>query len=173
MFQVNFGSWLRMRQCQLQCGSRGVFIDRDMKESLSYIEAAVARLSRIIDALLRLSRAGRVEYHPKLVDLNEVVGRVVDALHGTIAERRAEVIVHPLSAAWGDPVALEQIFGNLIGNALNYLKPNEPGRVEIGQDVVDSRPVYFVRDNGLGIPHKYIPQCFSSVSKTAPRDHWR
>ncbi len=143
-------------------------LDGEMKESLSYIEAAVARLSRIIDALLRLSRAGRVEYHPRSVDLNELVGRIVNAAHGTIAERNAEVVVKDLHSAWGDPIALEQVFGNLIGNALNYLRPDEPGRIEVGERQFEDKRVYYVRDNGLGIPEKYLPQLFRAFRRLHP-----
>ena len=146
----------------------GALLDGDVKESLSYIEAAVARLSRIIDALLRLSRAGRVEYRPRLVDLNEVVSRIVDALHGTITQRGAEIVVQQMHPAWGDPVALEQVFGNLIGNALNYLRPNQAGRVEIGEQLLDGRRVYYVKDNGLGIPAKYLPQLFQAFRRLHP-----
>ena len=103
-----------------------------VRESIGFIRAAVGRLGRIIDALLRLSRAGRVEYQPQRLDVKMIAQRVVDALRNTIDERKAEVTVGELPPAWGDPLAVEQVFANLIGNALNYLDPARPGRVEIG-----------------------------------------
>ena len=141
-------------------------IDGGMLESVNFIRAAVTRLSRIIDALLRLSRAGRVEYQPQGVDVAAVVRRVVDALHATVAERKAEVVVGDLPVAWGDPTAVEQVFANLIGNALNYLDPNRPGRVEVGAAAeVDGRRTYFVRDNGLGIPAAHLPKLFQAFQR--------
>lgn len=144
-------------------------IDQDMAESLGYIEAGVARLSKIIDALLRLSRAGRVEYNLARVDLNEVLSRIVNALRATIAEKQAEVVVRELPSAWGDPVAVEQVFANLIGNALNYLSPERRGRVEVGfiGENEDGR-TYFVKDNGLGIPASYLPQLFHAFRRLHP-----
>src|SRR5205807_8317497 len=133
-------------------------------ESVHYIETAVLRLGSIIDALLRLSRAGRVQYQWQAVDLDATAGRVVAALHQTVADRGARVTVQPLPPAWGDPTALEQLFANLIGNALNYLDPARPGAVEVGADANPvtadgppgaAGPVYFVRDNGRGIPAAY------------------
>ena len=50
----------------------------DIEESIRFIQAAVGRLARIIDALLRLSRAGRVEYQWQPVDLSAIVGKIVD-----------------------------------------------------------------------------------------------
>ena len=46
--------------------------------------------------------------------------------------KKAEVVVGQLPPAWGDPTAVEQIFANLIGNAVPYLDPTRPGRVEVG-----------------------------------------
>ena len=53
-------------------------MDRDIEESIRFIQAAVGRLARIIDALLRLSRAGRVEYQWQEVNLAAAVGKIVD-----------------------------------------------------------------------------------------------
>jgi signal transduction histidine kinase len=140
-----------------------------MPESVAFIRAAVTRLSRIIDALLRLSRAGRVEYQPQPVDVAGVVRRVADALHRTAAEKNADVTIGALPAAWGDPTAVEQVFANLVGNALNYLDPGRPGRVEVGATrAADGHPVYFVRDNGLGIPAAHLAKMFQAFQRLHP-----
>ena len=80
-------------------------MDRDIEESIRFIQAAVGRLARIIDALLRLSRAGRVEYQWQAVDLAATVGKIVEALHDTITAKGAQVAVGELPPAWGDPTA--------------------------------------------------------------------
>src|SRR6185437_9539000 len=56
----------------------------DVEESIRFIQTAVGRLARIIDSLLRLSRAGRVEYQWQSVDVASTVGKIVEALHDTI-----------------------------------------------------------------------------------------
>jgi signal transduction histidine kinase len=145
-------------------------IDHDISESLGYIEAAVSRLGRIIDALLRLSRAGRVEYHAQSVDTNQIVRRIIDSAHDSIVKKGARVsIAGTLPPAWGDPVALEQVFANLIGNALNYLDPKRAGQIEIGCQSGDAgQHVYYVRDNGLGIQAGYLPQLFQAFRRLHP-----
>ena len=141
--------------------------ERDMTESVRFIQTAVTRLSSIIDALLRLSRAGRVEYRARVVDLKPIIERIVGAMRGTITARGAEVTIQDLPPVWGDPTALEQIFANLIGNAVNYLDPKRPGKVEVGNSVerevegLEKPLTYFVRDNGLGIAEKYLPKVFA------------
>ncbi|MGF6956193.1 sensor histidine kinase [Paraburkholderia youngii] len=144
-------------------------VDEDIGEALHYLQTAVMRASHIIDALLRLSRVGRVEYRRQKVNVRDIVQRVVDAMQGSIRVRRARVTVGELPAVWGDPTALEQIFANLIGNAVNYLDPAREGRVEIGTTPappgVHSLRIFYVRDNGLGIPAIALPRLFTAFQR--------
>lgn len=112
--------------------SVAVLTEQEIPESVHFIRTAVTRASAIIDALLRLSRVGRVDYLWQQVDVARTVTTVLDAMRATINERQAAIVVHPLAPAWGDPTAVEQVFANLIGNAANYLDPDRPGQIEIG-----------------------------------------
>jgi signal transduction histidine kinase len=145
---------------------------RDMDPSIRFIQSAVARMSGIIDSLLRLSRAGRVVYRRQEVDVQSTVERVVEVLRGTAAQRRAEVVVHELPPAWGDPTAVEQMFANLLGNALAYLDPDRPGRVEVGTRDGDAKApgltTYYVKDNGLGIPQAHQSKLFLAFQRLHP-----
>src|SRR5262249_19771110 len=143
-----------------QARDRGLkLIDRDGGEAVQFIQTAVTRLAGIIDSLLRLSRVGRGEYRWQNVDVSVGVRRVVGALHDTLGRRGVEVIVEDLPPSWGDPTAIDQVFGNLLGNAVNYADPSRPGRITVGStpggEEAPGMNVYFVRDNGLGIPEAY------------------
>ena len=154
-------------------GRAKAMIESDMEESIGFIQTAVTRLSSIIDALLRLSRAGRVEYRRQSVDVNSVVERVVSALRKTIEERAATVEIGGLPPASGDPTAVEQVFANLIGNAINYLDRSRPGRIEVfaveggepADGVAPGSVVYAVRDNGLGISEPYKAKVFTAFQR--------
>lgn len=154
--------------------SAEALIGGDIKESLHFIRNAVQRLSGIIDALLRLSRAGRVEYEWRELNTRAIVQSVVDALKGTAQERRASIQIAPLPLAWGDATAIEQVFANLLANALNYLDPSRAGRVEIGviageQDADLARQTFFVRDNGVGIPTELQAKIFVAFQRLTPK----
>jgi signal transduction histidine kinase len=146
----------------------------NVEESIYYIHTAVGRLGRIIDALLQLSRAGRVVYRAQLASVSSIVTRIIDALHDSIDAKGAEISVGQLPPAWGDPTAIEKIFGNLIVNAVQYLEPGRPGRIEIGAvesdglHVADHLSVYFVKDNGLGIPDRYQDRIFTPFNRLHP-----
>jgi signal transduction histidine kinase len=144
-------------------------VDEDIGEALHYLQTAVLRASHIIDALLRLSRVGRVEYRRQQVHVRDIVQRVIDAMQVSIRARRARVVVHDLPSVWGDPTALEQVFANLVGNAINYLDASRDGRVEIGTTPappgVQSLRIFYVKDNGLGVPAIAIPRLFSAFQR--------
>ena len=144
-------------------------VDEDIGEALHYLQTAVLRASHIIDALLRLSRVGRVEYRRQHVRVRDILQRVIDAMQVSIRSKRARVVVHDLPSVWGDPTALEQVFANLVGNAINYLDPAREGRVEIGTTPsppgVHSLRIFYVRDNGLGIPAVAIPRLFNAFQR--------
>lgn len=149
-------------------------LDGNLSEALHFLRTAVTRSASIIDALLRISRAGRLEYQWQRVSVARAVARVVESLHQAIVERGVTVSVGELPPVWGDPTAIEQIFANLIGNAVNYLDPSRTGRIEIG--TLEQAPrgnderaprmrTYYVRDNGLGIPDACMPKMFSAFQR--------
>jgi signal transduction histidine kinase len=144
-------------------------IDEDIGEALHYLQTAVLRASHIIDALLQLSRVGRIEYRRQKVEVRDVVQRVVDAMHASIRARQVHVSVGDLPAVWGDATALEQVFANLVGNAVNYLDLARAGRIEIGTTPappgVHTLCIFYVRDNGLGIPAVAVPRLFNAFQR--------
>jgi signal transduction histidine kinase len=149
-------------------------LDGNLGEALHFLRTAVTRSASIIDALLRISRAGRLEYQWQRVSVARTVARVLETLRAAMAERGVAVSVGELPPAWGDPTAIEQIFVNLIGNAVNYLDPARAGRIEIGAlDAPDPEGdaratrmrTYFVKDNGFGIPDACIAKLFSAFPR--------
>lgn len=143
-------------------------LEEDMADSIRFIRTGVVRLTTHTDALLKLARAGRVDYDLRCVELQPLVTRIVASLRATVGERRATVEIEDVSPVWGDAAALEQIFANLIGNALQFLDPARPGVVTIGQLGLDEdggRRTYFVRDNGLGIAEAQIPKVFDAFRR--------
>ncbi|HLJ10880.1 MAG TPA: CHASE3 domain-containing protein [Planctomycetaceae bacterium] len=150
-------------------------LEGDMAESIRFIQSAVMRLSNIIDALLRLSRAGRVVYQWQFVDLNAAVSRIVEAQAAVIARKAASIEVGDLPPVWGDPTAVEQVFANLIGNALNYLDPQRAGIVKVGSVpaglaalALAGTHTIFVADNGLGIAKDVQGRVFHAFQRMHP-----
>ncbi len=138
----------------------------EMRESIRFIQSAVMRLSNTIDALLHLSRVGRIEYQCREVDMHELIRNLVDSMSVTAHEKEVVIQVHELAPCQGDATAFEQLFSNLLGNALKYLDPQRPGSVEVGEIPGDPQyRTYFVRDNGLGIRKAYQEKIFLAFKR--------
>jgi signal transduction histidine kinase len=149
-------------------------VDGDIQQSLKFIQSAVLRLGNIIDALLRLSRVGRVEYEIRELDTKAIVERVVEATSGELFERGLDVTIHELPRCHGDATAVEQVFANLFGNAVKYLDPSRRGQIEIGavtQTTALSRDeqIFYIRDNGLGIPQACQEKVFQAFQRVHPK----
>lgn len=146
---------------------RGI-LESDIRESSGFLESAVAHLGRIVDGLLRLSRLGRVEYQCRKLSANEIVARVVRSMQAAIQAKRAAVQIHDLPDAWADPSGIEQIFSNLISNALSYSDPSHDCHIEIGGAAFEGRVLYYVKDNGLGLPKEAAEKLFTAFRRFHP-----
>jgi light-regulated signal transduction histidine kinase (bacteriophytochrome) len=127
-------------------------LDQDIPGAIKFITASTTKFERLINALLALSRFGRQELQIEELDVKAIVGTTLDSMRQTVEKTKAVVEVGPLPNASGDSTAVGQVFSNLIGNALSYLKKDAPGKIEIGGEAQEGLNHYWVRDNGVGIP---------------------
>ena len=86
----------------------------------------------------------------------------------TRLERKVEISLADLPAAWGDPVLIKQVFFNLLDNALKYTRKCEVAHIEIGFFMHDGQNAYFVRDNGVGFDMKYAGKLFDVFQRLHP-----
>ena len=103
-------------------------LDQDIPEALGFIETSVTRMDHLIRAILHLSRLGRRELYLESLDMLALVQGTVQTLAHQIAQRQVQVTVEPLPTVIADRIAMEQIMGNLLANAVAYLDPDRPWR---------------------------------------------
>lgn len=140
----------------------------DIPEALHFISASTTKFQRLIDALIELSRTGRQEYERSPLNVRAVVDHTVDSLRHLVDESGASVVVQSMPDAVGDATAIGQVFANLIGNALKYLKPGRPGQIIVGGHAEGRMREYFVRDNGSGIPESAHERVFQVFQRFHP-----
>jgi len=143
-------------------------LDAEGRSKLETLPRLTRRMEALIDSLLQFSRVGRVDLAIDRVDLNEIVAAVLESLSIGLAEERVEVrILRPLPVVRCDRARVGEIFRNLVANAVKYNDKAEKW-VEIGTLERDP-PVFYVADNGIGIPVKY----FASIFRIFKRLHGR
>jgi hypothetical protein len=142
----------------------------DIPEALGFIDSSATRMDGFISALLKLSRLGRSELHFEPVSLAEVVEAALAGLAHQMGACLAEVSVGPLPEVLADRTAVEQIVGNILANAVNYLEPGRPGRIEISAARGDRETTFVVRDNGRGIAPEDMPKVFAPFRRAGRQD---
>ena len=145
-------------------------LGKDFDEAIGFIKTSIGKMDRLINAVLKLSREGRRQFHPERIDMNEMLTSIVRSVAHRAAELGATVTVADLPPVESDRLAIEQVFSNLIDNALKYGRPGVPGQVEIAGRSTPAHVVYDVRDNGRGIDPQDHQRVFELFRRSGPQD---
>jgi PAS domain S-box-containing protein len=148
----------------------GPLFRQDIPEALSFIRSSVARMDNQISAILKLSRAGRRKLSPEPLRTGEFVRGLLTTLTHQIESRNVVVTVGELPDIVADRTAMEQVFGNLLDNAVKYLDPERPGAIAVTAEERDGETVFRVQDNGRGIAHEDIPKAFELFRRVGRQD---
>jgi PAS domain S-box-containing protein len=145
-------------------------LDQDIPEALGFIEISVTRMADFIRAILHLSRLGRRDLHCEPLDMLALVQETVHTLAHQIAQRQVQVTVEPLPTVRADRIAMEQIMGNLLANAVAYLDPDRPGEIVVTGERCPDVTVFHIRDNGRGIAAEDISKVFEPFRRIGRQD---
>jgi PAS domain S-box-containing protein len=126
-------------------------LKEDIPEALGFIGYSVARMDTLTKAILDLSRIGKYVYHFEAIPTGSIIEKCLGAQAFQINEKKVIVECGPMPTVTTDSLALEQIFANLIDNAIKYLSPGRPGRLSITCDEILTDYLFVFVDNGRGI----------------------
>ncbi len=147
--------------------------EHDIPEAVDFIIKSAERMDTLTTAVLDLSRIGKRDYTRQRVKVNEIVQKCLDGQAYEISRNTITITVDPLPQLMTDPLALEQIFTNLIDNAIKYLRPDVPGIIHIAVRETASDAIFEVRDNGRGIAEEDLPKVFEIFRRARNTDNIR
>ena len=145
-------------------------LSEDFSEALGFIKSSIAKMDRLISAILNLTREGKREFEPVRIDMRELIETIISTLAHQADEAKAEIRVAPLPDIVSDRLALEQIFSNIIDNAIKYLKPGVPGEIAIRGRTKLGFAVFEITDNGRGIDPKDHQRIFDLFRRAGTQD---
>lgn len=145
---------------QLLARRYGDKLDDEAAEFIEFAVDGVRRMQALINDLLAFSRVGTRGSPFEPVETSTVLDRVLTSLGPAIEESGAKVTSDPLPLVMGDPVQLDQVFQNLIANALKFRKPDLLPEVHVAARRGNAEWIFSVSDNGIGIAPEYAERVF-------------
>ena len=134
---------------------------KNLEGDLNRIADAADQMGRLLEDLLELSRIGRVVHPSESVALGELAQAALQLVAGPLTERGIDVEVGDgLPVVVGDRLRLLEVFQNLIENAVKFMGNQPAPRIEVGMRQSGDEPVFFVKDNGVGIDPRYHDRVF-------------
>ncbi|MDW5563024.1 MAG: PAS domain S-box protein [Methanomassiliicoccus sp.] len=141
------------------------------REYMAYAVRGAQRMRDLVNDLLAYSRVDMATKPYARVDLNEVMGEVVEHLREAIASNGAEVAVERLPTVWADRTQMGQVLQNLVSNAIKF-HGAAPPRVQVFAYLRGEEWVMGVRDNGIGIDPKYAEKLFNMFQRLHTHDEY-
>ena len=138
-----------------------------LRKDIQRIQEAVLKMQKLLNELLELSRIGRMMNAPEAIPFDGLVNDVLDIVHGRLEERGVKVHIQSnLPIVYGDRPRLLEVLQNLVDNAAKYMGDQESPQIEIGQRGNESdMPVFYVKDNGMGIEPEHHERIFGLFNK--------
>jgi PAS domain S-box-containing protein len=147
-------------------------LDGDALKYLGFLRSAATRLDMLVHDLVAYTEVTQIEPPPEIADANAALSAALASLSSLISGSGAEVAAAPLPCLHVHPTHLQQIFQNLIGNAIKYRKPGEPPRVRINAKRQSGQWVFSVSDNGIGIQPEYKEKIFGLFKRLHTSEHY-
>ncbi|WP_339654133.1 PAS domain S-box protein [Flavobacterium frigidarium] len=138
----------------------------DVRKNLGLLRGRILRMENLINGVLDYSRIGRTKIEKEYIDLNELVGHIVESL---VPSDNYKVAISDLPIIFNAKILLYQVFSNLISNAVKY-NDKELGLISCTYSSLDEFHQFTIADNGPGIEEEYHDKVFGVFQTIEARD---
>jgi signal transduction histidine kinase len=145
-------------------------VEVELPEAIDFIRSSTAKMDRLINAILRLSREGGRVLTPEPIQLKDMLEATGRTLAHQMNDAGATLEIGNIPELVSDRLALEQIFTNLLENAVKYLAPGRPGQIRVRGWKEGSTVFIDVEDNGRGIDPKDHARVFDLFRRAGAQD---
>lgn len=142
-------------------------LDENIKANMELLKSRVKRMENLINGILEYSRIGRIKGTIERVDFEKMIYEIIDSLSPPDTFRF--VVQKGLEPFYAEKIRLEQVFSNLISNAVKHHNRKE-GNIEISFEDMGDYIKFIVSDDGPGIPEEYHSKIFEIFNTLKARD---
>lgn len=138
-----------------------------LKSDIRRIADATDKMQSLLNELLELSRVGRLTNPYQTIPFGEIVKEALEIVHGRLQNNETQIHVDDgLPTVYGDRQRLVEVMQNLIENAAKFTQAVSAPRIEIGfSGTEEGKPIFFIRDNGVGIDPLHHDRIFGLFNK--------
>jgi signal transduction histidine kinase len=137
----------------------------EARADLEHVRTGARRLAMLIDSLSVLSRVGLMEVSCAPLDLTALAGAVVDELRARDGTRDVVVTIAPGLRADADARLVRTVLERLLDNAWKFTSRRDRASIEIGTELFEGQPVFFVRDDGVGFDPQFAARLFAPFQR--------
>lgn len=146
------------------------FLEEDIPEAFDFITAGTSKMDALISGLLEVSRLGRVSMDIAPLDMNKLIKTIEKSFEYQVRKVGAILEIEELPPCRGHETQINQVFSNLLDNALKYRIPKRKPIIKISGKRETGQAVYCVEDNGIGISGDYQGKIFEMFHRLNPYD---
>lgn len=148
---------------------RTALLEEDIAEECDFIRACSSKMDNLISGLVQVSRLGRIGLNITPLNMNKLVASIAKSFDYIIKRSGTKLEIYELPPCRGDAVRIDQVFSNLLDNALKYLNQKRPGIIKISGQAKTGQVTYCVEDNGIGIQAKHQEKVFEIFCRLDPK----
>lgn len=142
--------------------------EKEIPEAFNFISVSLSRIDSMLNSLLKVLRVGRTEIKLSVLDMNKLALQLSETFEYQIKKSGAILELDKLPTCLADERQLEQVFSNLLDNALKYLSSERKGLIEITGVKKDGQTVYCIKDNGIGVKEEQQKTIFKTFCRLDP-----
>ncbi|MFO8011206.1 MAG: PAS domain S-box protein [Dehalococcoidia bacterium] len=143
-------------------------MDEDIHDSLQYILTSTSKMDSLLGGLLQLSRLGRKPLEIEEIDMNALMEAITSIHKYRLTDGNITLEAGDLPPCRADRDQIDQVFSNLVDNAVKFLDPERPGLIRVSGERRDGEVVYCVEDNGVGMEPEYQGRIFEIFHQLDP-----
>jgi PAS domain S-box-containing protein len=152
----------------LEQDARNGNFDR-LSADIQRISDATEKMNRLLSELLELSRVGRVTNEKQNVPFESIVAEALKLVEGQLKEKQVKVYVRSgMPSVVVDKERIIEVIQNLVDNAIKFMGTQKEPIIEIDFIMEDGNPIFYVRDNGIGIKKEFHKRIFGLFDKLNP-----
>ncbi|MCD6459384.1 PAS domain S-box protein, partial [bacterium] len=141
-----------------------------VKPSFEFIRKNILKMDKLLASLLKLAKIGNAAMEITAINMNELMDSIFSAMQYQIKTAKIKIEKNSLPDCMGDCIQINQIFSNLIDNAIKYTDPNKQGRIIVTAKRNNSKIIYCIKDNGIGIDPLYHLKVFDIFQRLDPNN---